>query len=64
MTGIEAYLWFNGGNLCISSKDVEREFLLSATRWDTKASHRIKRKYITDTIEIIEPILAKIFQNW
>merc|ERR1711908_245726 len=50
------YLWFNGGNLCISSKDVEREFLLSATRCDTKASHRIKRKYITDTIEIIDPI--------
>ena len=61
--GIDVYLWFIGGNECIISKDVFIWVLQIAGRCLTIDSHKINKKNITDTIEIIEPILAMIFQN-
>lgn len=43
-SGIDAYLWFIGGNECINSTLVLRCILEIAGRCLTKASHRIKRK--------------------
>ena len=61
--GIDAYLWFMGGNLCIISNEVLRELLLKATRWETRDSQRIKRKNITEIMEMMDPILATTFQS-
>lgn len=60
-SGIEAYLWFIGGNECINSTLVLWCILETAGRCLTKASHMIKRKYITAITEIIDPTLATIF---
>jgi len=57
------YLWFIGGNECINSNDVFIWFLEIAGRWLTIDSHRINKKNITETILIIDPTLAIIFQN-
>jgi len=57
------YLWFIGGKECIISKDVLIWLLEIAARWLTIDSHKINKKNITETIEIIEPTLAITFQN-
>lgn len=52
-----------GGKECISSNEVFILFLAMAGRWLTKDSHKINKKNITDTKEIIDPNLATTFQN-
>ena len=62
-TGIEAYLWLRGGKVWSISNDLERVFLAKGTRWEAKASHKMNKNNITDTIEIIDPTLATTFQH-
>lgn len=45
----------------ISNEDA-RQFLASAGRWETSASHKMNKNTKTDTTEIIEPTLATTFQ--
>ena len=46
----------------MSSKDVLKWFLAIAGRWLTNLSHKINKKNITDTVEIIDPTLENTFQ--
>jgi hypothetical protein len=63
ITGIDVYLWFKGGNVCISSNEDDRCILEIAGRCLTKASQIINKKNITDTTDTIDPSLAKTFQK-